>query len=1037
MCHKLHSSWVSRLLTGAKDFTRVTMATIAIVFCWGSQTSAADLVHVLPVTDEILMVQFDEGHLDYMGIDEDRFSGIKIYANLLDVSAATDAGSYVLTSPDDSDYISGSNPVAVGRKSKGADFNNIYDAGEPQYLSDHYLFLVMPNSLKEGRTYTLSLTGLAENRKDWTWRFEYRRVRSETVRVNQLGYQPEARKIAYLSHWMGDLSHEAHQNGALSLDGREDTRFDLIDYQTGASVFQGTINKRKSKTEPDSEREGEFGPHRNYSRTDVWEADFTAYQEPGEYVVAVEGIGCSYPFEIGDDVYREAFYYASKGLFVQRSGVAKEVEPGWVLPRDQHPAMEGKNFYYDPNVQGNFEDASFKRDKPVEGIWGWYHDAGDWDGYISHSSVSALLLLLFELRHDRMVDGDLGHRVQYAPEEDWQDEGANGLPDLLDEAGWLIKCYRRARQALMDQGYGTGGVPGYFGIDVGYEEKPSWEDPRDLLIAGENIENTYNYAGLAAMYAVCLNLTAEGEHPDSAGWVEEAREAFQWADEQPGTTALFSRHYAAAALYRATGDPLYQNHFKAFGYRVVEPVWTTPRMAELGVIAYAMAPDDLNGLDTEKRAEVRETIITAADDYAVDYAEEKRGFRFGGARPRQTNLLGVFSTPKATFAAVSHHLTGDDRYLNSVRSTVDYFLGGNEMNMVWMTGVGENSEYSAFHLNSWYSVDFNSQVYRNPIATGLVPYGSYRDCDWFGCGWRWVGDEDFSRSTAYPAIADWPQAEARFQNRHNIPGSEFTVHQTMNHAIFATGYLVGHPTEPFRNERPTVRLPLEQGEEIARDSTYILHVNASEDTRRVVYYYDFHLLGESTNKADQFAYEWDVNQTTLQDGATPVITAVAYDDRGLISWPSPDAEKQVSIVATKELSQAEGFLQRDGFELGFDWYRSRMLGNLFLYPETNQWAFLETLNSFAWFPPATVLSSEEGSWLYLMDANGLDANTGSPGQPMMWAFTIADYWNLAYGVRQGWIYLTEPVEDYTGWWAFVGTDTSSYLVSGETQIRLR
>ena len=68
-------------------------------------------------------------------------------------------------------------------------------------------------------------------------------------------------------------------------------------------------------------------------------------------------------------------------------------------------------------------------------LWGWYHDAGDWDGHSHHSIVPRYLLLAYELAPQNLIDGELN-----IP------ESGNDLPDILDEAAWLIQYYRRSRR---------------------------------------------------------------------------------------------------------------------------------------------------------------------------------------------------------------------------------------------------------------------------------------------------------------------------------------------------------------------------------------------------------------------------------------------------------------------------------------------------------------------------------------------------------------------------------------------------------------
>jgi hypothetical protein len=73
-----------------------------------------------------------------------------------------------------------------------------------------------------------------------------------------------------------------------------------------------------------------------------------------------------------------------------------------------------------------------------------------------------------------------------------------------------------------------------------------------------------------------------------------------------------------------------------------------------------------------------------------------------------------------------------------------------------------------------------------------------------------------------------------------------------------------------------------------------LTVAASPDTARVRYYYEWHFIGESTDKANGFLYNWSVELTPGQD---QLVTAVAYDDQGLISEPSDAGDKSISVVA--------------------------------------------------------------------------------------------------------------------------------------------
>ena len=868
----------------------------------------ADLIRVLPVTDSILMLHFDEGHLDYQGYGQTRYNGITLYYNLLDLAAATQVSSYRLSSPGDPAYASPRAPLALGRKTKGAEFNNLYDPGEPSHLSDHFIYLVLPSPLQSGQSYTLEVGDLADNLDQYTFIYNPRRLRSPAVHVNQVGFTPGSRKYAYLSHWMGDFQYGPH-SGGLELDAYSGVSFHVVDQSSGQVVFSGPITLRKEKATEESTN-NEYGSPRNYSQADVWECDFSAFATPGSYVISVDRMGCSFPFEIKADIYREAYVMASQGLFNQRAGIVQEVEPGWIFERDYHPGNGTQTFYYDSaTVTGRHQDiGSFDYSVPVTGIWGWYHDAGDWDHYSHHVRVPATLLHLYYLRAEAFADGDVRNRLKWDPDSSWVEEGQNGVPDLLDEAVWLVHFLRRARHALMAQGLGTGGVPGYVGRDGGFLELPSWKDTRNVAVTGEYPTSTYDYAGLAAYYAVCLGrwqaLGGNIAQDTIAYWVAEGQAAYTWATQRGGGEAK-SRRYAEAALFLATGDTAYQASFRANYNAITLPSWFGTQMHEFAHLLYAVIPRDFGGLDTAFQDQVRQDLTSTLEPQLIDYAEQQRGFRWASPQKNQVNILGTFSTPKALWPATAHHFTGGAKYLDAVRASCDYVLGGNEMDLVWLAGYGDQYEQSTFHLNSWYSRDYNHPVYRNPISPGLIPYGIHRDCDWQnGCAYNYVGDEDFSRSTAYPVASSWPQSECRFQNRHSIAGSEFTVHQTQVDAIFALGYLCAAPSSGAgRNAPPTLSLNLGAGLTVAPDTTLALSVQPSADMARVAYYYDWHYIGESRDTANGFALVWDLGQAHLSPGSTVQVTAVGYDDKGLISRPSPEGEAMLSLASSTAVAQ--------------------------------------------------------------------------------------------------------------------------------------
>lgn len=72
-------------------------------------------------------------------------------------------------------------------------------------------------------------------------------------------------------------------------------RFALVDEATRKPVFSGPI---ECVMAVDGTEQLWTKPAKNYAKTAVYRMDFSGFATPGTYRVSVDGVGCSYPFEI-------------------------------------------------------------------------------------------------------------------------------------------------------------------------------------------------------------------------------------------------------------------------------------------------------------------------------------------------------------------------------------------------------------------------------------------------------------------------------------------------------------------------------------------------------------------------------------------------------------------------------------------------------------------------------------------------------------------------------------------------------------------
>ncbi|MBD0255906.1 MAG: Ig-like domain-containing protein [Cytophagales bacterium] len=877
-------------------------ALLCLLLCFAAVPGRAqDLIRVSPVTSKILMLTFSEGHVDYYHVYGQAGSSTAYYGGL-NTTNADNKASYSVTSPNDGNYATARQPVNLGRKAKAKDYVDLYST--VKYVLEHSVYLELPTALVRGRSYTVNVGSLVQNGNAYTFTYNEKQLWSPAVHVNQVGFLPGGVKHAYLSQWMGSFNTATHPAGGLELDALAGAGFQVVRTADNVAVFTGTIAKRKDKSTTETNNV-DFGAGRNFTNADVWECNFSAFTTPGEYYVAVDNMGRSHPFKIEEAAFRNAYHAVSKALFTQRQGVDKELEGGKVYPRGHHP--DDRNVYYTGTTT-------------KVNVWGYYYDAGDWDGHNRHIGVPMDLMLCYDFRPGNFKDGDVGNRYRLSSASPWISEGTDGLPDILNEAKWLVSFYKRAKDALVAAGKGTGGVTGgrlpsqngvtgegYIGPDAGVEGRNSWTDDRPVYVNAEQTANTYLYAGAAAYYAVVLNKFNNGTATtESNGWRTEAVNAYNWADaradDETGAENVQAKILGAACLYRLTGEAKYQSDLKRM--LPLDPsypgwdAWQRMQTWHYAAMIVGMCPPTHPNLDVTFQTTLRNQIIAIADNGYVTPGSG-RGFRFGFDNNRHTSN-GAFSVPRMEMVAFAYQMTGDAKYLQQIQHAASYTLGGNENNMSYVAGLGHHPDENTFHPDAWTINDYNSKVYTNTSFPGYVNYYAHKSCDWIdGCAYNFSGDEDFSRATASPAIGAWPAGEWRMNNRYSIAGSEFTMEETLSQAAFTYGYLAGSATAAFTpNARPTLALGLTENQNFPKAGCN-LTVAASADTRVVKYYYEWHYIGESRDRANNFKLFWTPPQAT---GTSVLITAVGYDDRGLTTLPTDAGDRTVVISSAATCS---------------------------------------------------------------------------------------------------------------------------------------
>ena len=685
----------------------------------------------------------------------------QVEPSTFNLAAADAPASYVISSSTDSDYKNPILPVSVFRKTKPTNFATQPPPKKLLWPAKHTLFLSLASPLKEGQTYQLSFPGL--NLEEISYQHDLL-SRSEAVHVSQLGFRPDdPLKVGYLSTWMG--------NGG-GLDYTDGLPFHLVDTQTDMPSYSA----KALLIRPQQQTEDPRG--QDYTLTEVHQLDFSDFKQPGEYRLCVESVGCSFPFEISQQAWQQAFFTAARGFYHQRSGI----KIGWPYtefsrPRAFHPDDGVKVYQAEVSLlevdmglgsRPTFESlADTKTNQIVSDAWGGYFDAGDWDRRIQHLSIPRGLLELHNLFPDYFKAVELN-----IP------ESGNAFPDLLDEALWSLDFFRRLQTA-------DGGIRG--GIET-TEHPPfgeaSWQSSLPVMAYAPDVWSSYLYAGVAARAAHTL---ASYDSQLAATYKDSAIKAMAYAEKNyPEYQAKRiigerqhhvkdQRNLAALELYRLTQDNRWHDIFLAttvFQDARAEPYVYSSHEQRDAAFLYARLKD--LAVDQQIQANARASFLR----YADSLVSLTKTTAFGWSKEHPESPLGWgngLGAPKGISLLRSHALTQDSKYLLAALHSTQFSGGANPDNMVFTTGLGDRSPQNPLVIDQ--------RLTNQPPPPGITLYGP-ADLDVYSSFWTIQEIAD----TTFPKPTEWPAVETGFDIYLYPLGSEFTVDYMLS-SSYTWGYL--------------------------------------------------------------------------------------------------------------------------------------------------------------------------------------------------------------------------------------------------------
>lgn len=479
-------------------------------------------------------------------------------------------------------------------------------------------------------------------------------VAQSWLRVNQIGYLEDDVKVAV---WVSKTTEEIAE-------------FDIIDQTSDTVIYSGNKVRQTGK-QPAFQTSARL--------------DFSDFKLPGTYIIKVNNIA-SVPFKIGNDIYAGAGEIPLKYMRQQRCGY--------------NPFLKDSCHTHDGITVG---DPEGKRDGLYFNTVGGWHDASDYLQYVT-TSANAVYQMLFAYTQYPNSFGD-----KYDAKGN---EGANGIPDILDEAkwglDWLVKM-NPDKDTYFNQ---LADDRDHIGMTIPSEQKVDYDwgagsyrpvyfcspKPQGLR---ENKNRSTGLASTLGKYASSFALGSkvlEKYYPEFSKIIEQkAKDAYQKGMENPGvcqTACCVSPYFyeednwaddmtlAGAEIYSLTKSR--DNLDQAVNYGRLEPV--TPWMGAdsarhyqwypfVNLGQYHLAKQSANSRVSKEFIRNMRSGLQRVKDRA-----EGNAFMNGVPFIWCSNNLTV---GLITQCRLYHELTGDTGFLEMETAMRDWLFGVNP----WGTGM--------------------------------------------------------------------------------------------------------------------------------------------------------------------------------------------------------------------------------------------------------------------------------------------------------------------------------------------------------------
>ena len=489
---------------------------------------------------------------------------------------------------------------------------------------------------------------------------------TDVIKLNQVGFYSGGPKVAVLT---GDVNAKDFYVTSTNL---RDT------------FYKGTLSEARQSA---------------YSKTVTHLADFSSLNKAGSFVVLVPGVGSSYAFKVGDDVYNGVAVATLKGFYYQR--VSTPLEPKFAGKWHRSAGHPDNVVYVHPSAATDKRPAGTVISSP----FGWY-DAGDYNKYVVNSGVT--MGTLFSAYED-FADYFKSLHTNIP-------ESADAVPDILNETAYNLRWMLTMQDPFDGGVYHKCTNAAFDGMVMpGVTKAPRYAVQKSTAA-------TLDFAAVAAQAARIFH-SYETKFPKLAdSCLSAALKAWQWAEKNPAvlydqdamnkkfephvTTGAYGDRsvkdewlWAAAELFVTTKGG---NYFSVLKERMSDRA-SLPSWGNVGMLSYYTLIRFEKFLPSSAQtmvAAMKDSVLKMADTFlskalanafATVMGQSARDYNWGG---------NSVAANQGILLLQAYRLTRNKKYLDGALSNLDYILGRNATGYSFITGIGCKSPMHPHHRQS-------------------------------------------------------------------------------------------------------------------------------------------------------------------------------------------------------------------------------------------------------------------------------------------------------------------------------------------------